>query len=104
MTDTLVERVKQIAADPRYDIMPSIRAILNEMALANEAQDSRIAELEGALERLGSTEAMTSSFMRRDNEEGRELDARVTFARKALGDKTLSNGGQEPLLDPGTNK
>lgn len=28
------ERARSIASDPRYDIMPSIRALLNELALA----------------------------------------------------------------------
>jgi len=41
--------------------------------------------LEGALRRLGSSEAMTISFViDKATNEGRELDARLTFARAAL--------------------
>ncbi|MCY1741203.1 hypothetical protein [Ensifer sp. SL37] len=44
-----------------------------------------VEQLEKALERLASTEAFTVPFFRRDNPEGRELLARIEFARAALG-------------------
>ena len=39
-----------------------------------------------ALERLGLSETMTLPFMPKDNSEGRELLARIDYARRALGD------------------
>ncbi len=57
------------------------------VALAREAADE-IERLQGALERLGSNEAFTNSFyLKMKTNEGRELDARLDYARAALAHK-----------------
>lgn len=43
-----------------------------------------IGEMRAAIERLGSSETMTLPFARSDNAEGRELLARIEYARAAL--------------------
>lgn len=48
-----------------------------------EAADE-IERLRAALERLGSSETLTQPVFVRDNSEGKELRARIDFARAAL--------------------
>lgn len=54
------------------------------VAAALATKDADIEKLKAALERIASSEAMTTSFYRRDNDEGKELLARMLFAEDAL--------------------
>ena len=51
--------------------------------MADEAADE-IERLRAVIERLGSSGTMTTTFIRRNNAEGRELAARMEYARQAL--------------------
>jgi len=55
-----------------------IRQDIHDKALAENKR------LRKALSVVSSSEALTVSFMRRDNREGLELKARMEYARKAL--------------------
>jgi len=68
------------------EIRGSARLIAQAPTLATDlaAALEREAKLEAALDRLGSGEGMVSWGMIADNSEGRELKARMAFARERL--------------------
>jgi hypothetical protein len=63
------------------DIFESILSHIDEER--EEAAD-RIEALEAALKRISSMEGFTGSFALKDNNEGRELRARIIFAESVL--------------------
>lgn len=59
----------------------SVRTACAMSDMAAITKDSALAMAKDALERLGSSEGMTGSFVIRDNQEGGEIKARMQYAR-----------------------
>jgi len=90
--DDLIEDVKLMQKalfDLELDWADKLCGKLLTALKTSQDDKARIERLEKVIERLGSGEAFTHSFMiNKKSNEGAELDARMSYARAALGDKS----------------
>ncbi len=81
---TVLQGAIDVASDAESEANAALAALAPTLATEHAALQDRVARLEAALDRLGSGEGMVSWGMISDNSEGRELKARMAFARAAL--------------------